>query len=210
VRFDLHVHTDLSPCSSLSVRDILRHARRLGLDGVCLTDHGTTAVRHQVREGVQADGLCVVIGMEYETAEGDFLVFGSSPALEGDLPPGLPARELLHRVERAGGAAVAAHPFRASRPVGGRLLEERLCRIVEAHNGRNTARENRRAEELAARHLLAATGGSDAHRLDELGRVVTQFEVSVRSRQELVWALLAGLCRPAGAIIPPVSLRSAA
>jgi predicted metal-dependent phosphoesterase TrpH len=159
---------------------------------------------------VQDDGLYVVIGMEYETAEGDFLVFGPSPVTEEDLPPGLPARELLHRVERAGGAAVAAHPFRASRPVGGRIWGEGLCRVVEAHNGRNTDLENRRAEELAARRLLTATGGSDAHRLDELGRAVTRFEVPVRSPQELVWALLAGLCRPAGAILPPASLRSAA
>ncbi|MEW6489921.1 MAG: PHP domain-containing protein [Thermodesulfobacteriota bacterium] len=210
MRFDLHVHTDLSPCSSLGLRDILRHARRLGLDGVCLTDHGTTAVRHLVREGVQDDGLCVVIGMEYETAEGDFLVFGPSPVAQEDLPPGLPARELLHRVERAGGAAVAAHPFRASRPVGGRIWGEGLCRVVEAHNGRNTVLENRRAEEFAARHRLAATGGSDAHRLDELGRAVTRFEVPVCSRQELVWALLAGLCRPEGSLVPPVSFRSAA
>lgn len=210
MRFDLHVHTDLSPCSSLSLGDILRHARRMGLDGVCLTDHGTTAVRHQVREGVQDDGLCVVIGMEYETAEGDFLVFRPSAVTEEDLPPGLPARELLHRVERAGGAAVGAHPFRASRPVMGGIWGKGLCRVVEAHNGRNTAQENRQAAELAARRKLPATGGSDAHRLDELGRAVTRFEVPVRSRQELVWALLAGLCRPAGAILSPLSLRSAA
>lgn len=193
MRFDLHIHTELSPCSTLNLSDILREGRRRGLDGVCITDHGTTGVRHHVVEGMQDDGLCVLIGTEYDTPDGDFLLFG--PLLEP--PPGLPARDVLRQVERAGGVAVAAHPCRGDRPVEEALLREGWCRVVELLNGRSTPSENRGVQQLLTRYPLVGCGGSDAHSLGELGRVVTRFDVPVRSQEDLVRALVGGLCRPA-------------
>ncbi|MDW7710034.1 MAG: PHP domain-containing protein [Deferrisomatales bacterium] len=190
--FDLHVHTAHSACSSLAEDDLLRHARRRGLDGVCITDHGTTAVRHQVAEGVQEDGLCVLIGVEHSTPDGDFLVFDPSP----NFPPDLPARDLLRGVGEAGGVAVAAHPCRLGRPVGEHLFREGLCRVVESINGRSTREELQKVQRLLDRYPLVTCGGSDAHCAEELGRVVTRFDVPIRSQADLVRALAGGLCRP--------------
>ncbi len=106
--FDLHVHTTVSPCSKLHVGDILKHARTFGLDGVCITDHGTMEAGQHFKEGIQEDGLCVLLGMEYSTLSGDFLLFGPFE----ELLPGFSDTELLEIVEQAGGVAVAAHPFR--------------------------------------------------------------------------------------------------
>lgn len=109
--FDLHVHTTLSSCSQLTLDEILDNARHKGLDGVCITDHQTMAVKQQTKESIQADGLCIITGMEYATPDGDFLIFGPFE----NIPANLPAKELLHLVDRAGGVAVAAHPFRQGR-----------------------------------------------------------------------------------------------
>ena len=196
MRFDMHVHTELSPCSNLAVRDLLAQARNRGLDGVCITDHNTMEVRRVIREGIQADGLVVIIGMEYDTPEGDFLVFGP---LE-DLRPGLGAQALLKTVNHRGGAVVAAHPFRAGRLTAGHLLSSGLVGIIEAINGRNKAAENARAFALARQQALTLCGGSDAHDLEELGGVATRFDVPIYSRANLVQALNRGLCRPADGI----------
>ncbi|GBC62948.1 histidinol-phosphatase [Desulfonema ishimotonii] len=199
--FDLHVHTDISPCSRLAVADILRNATYRGLDGVCITDHQTMSIRHKIREGRQPDGLMVIFGMEYTTCEGDFLIFGPFENIPGDLS----ARALLKTVAAAGGAAVAAHPFRANRPVSDWLIQEGLCRTVEAVNGRNSPDENRQVARWRNAYPLSETGGSDAHTLEELGTVVTRFDRPIHSGDDLISALKNGHCQPWQGYRPPLA-----
>lgn len=201
MRFDLHVHTTLSPCSELTVRQILDHAQSKGLDGVCITDHNTMAVRHQLTEGIQPNGLCVIFGLEYSTSDGDFLLFGPF----SELPQGLPAADLLRLVRMVGGVAVAAHPFREGRSTSEELIDQGLCGIIEAVNGRNTEEENLRAAAWQEHYGVKMVGGSDAHNLNELGRITTRMTHAVTSGEDLVSALRHGafsLEQPADAIIP--------
>ncbi len=191
--FDLHVHTSISPCSRLHIADVLAHARGLGLDGVCITDHDSMDARFAVREGVQSDGLVVLLGMEYATSQGDFLLFGPFENLD----PGLGAESMLHLVREAGGAAVAAHPCRGKRPADAALVGRGLVTCMETFNGRNTEAENLLAREWAAGRALPATAGSDAHTLAELGRAPTRFFTPIRTRAECIAALRKGLCAPA-------------
>ncbi|MBI4776106.1 MAG: PHP domain-containing protein [Deltaproteobacteria bacterium] len=192
MRFDLHVHTVISPCSRLKFSEILGHARSMGLEGVCITDHGTMEVCRHLKEGVQEDGLCVIFGMEYETPEGHFLLFGP---FEG-LPAGLSAPALLRLVGDCGGAAVAAHPCRQVAPTREYLVRKGLCRAIEVFNGRNLDAENRQTSRWCESYSLHECAGSDAHSLDELGRMVTHFSEPVRCREDLIFALNHGLCAP--------------
>ncbi|MFA7014011.1 MAG: PHP domain-containing protein [Desulfobacterales bacterium] len=190
--FDIHVHTKISPCSDLDIAGVLKHAKACGLDGVCITDHQTMEIRRHLREGIQDDGLCVVFGIEYATAHGDFLLFGPFENISLDLS----AIELLNQVRHAGGVAIAAHPFRSDRPVSEHLVREGFCRVVESVNGRNTPIENLQAEKWRKELSLTCCGGSDAHSLDELGTVGTRFSIPVRSRNDLIFAFKNGLCHP--------------
>ena len=149
-------------------------------------------IKRHLKEGFQEDGLCVLFGMEYSTPDGDFLLFGPFEQLQ----PGLPTSQLLHLVEQSNGVAVAAHPFRSGRSVREDIVSGGHCRIVESINGRNAERENESVESWRRRFTLSECGGSDAHSLSELGRVVTSFDEPVRSREDLVRALGNGLCRP--------------
>jgi predicted metal-dependent phosphoesterase TrpH len=189
---DMHVHTTVSPCSRLTLEDILTHSRRRGLDGVCITDHGSMAAARILREGRQPDGLYVFFGLEYATPEGDFLIIGPFD----ELAPHLSARRLLDRVAAAGGVAIAAHPFRGGRPVREDLIREGRCRIVESLNGRNKAVENRAVDGWRRRYDFTECAGSDAHCLAELGRVRTRFGQRVETRGQLVRALQRGVCAP--------------
>lgn len=190
--FDLHVHTRISPCSELAINEVLKYAKARGLDGVCITDHQTMEIRKYLQEGLQDDGLCVIFGLEYTTTDGDFLLFGPFENISQDLP----AMQLLEQVRQAGGAAVAAHPFRSERRVSEHLVREGFCRIVESINGRNTSIENLKVENWCRKYSLTYCGGSDAHSIDELGTVTTRFSTPVRSRPDLIRALNNGLCNP--------------
>ncbi|MBC8317733.1 MAG: PHP domain-containing protein [Desulfobulbaceae bacterium] len=185
MQFDLHVHTTLSPCSQLKLDQILSQAPERGLDGVCITDHNSMDIRRYVKEGFLGNGLCVVFGMEYSTSRGDFLIFGPFE----ELPPGLPAQLLLKHVERSGGVAIAAHPFRSQRPTDESLIKNEMCRIVEGVNGRNAHHENESVLGWQKKYNIRQVGGSDAHSLEELGSVKTAFTTPIHSRTDLIRAL---------------------
>jgi len=199
--FDIHVHSDISPCSRFTLSDILKHSRSRGLDGVCITDHETMAAAKHIREGMQSDGLCVIVGMEYATPQGDFLLFGPFETL----PSSLEAQELLPLVHLIGGAAVAAHPFRPGRSVHEIIFASSLCPLVEAVNGRNPTSANDKAIDLVRRHDLVGLGGSDAHALAELGSIGTRIHTQVRCREDFIAALRLGRCehRIMPSVAPP-------
>ncbi|HON80490.1 MAG TPA: PHP domain-containing protein [Spirochaetota bacterium] len=190
--FDIHVHSALSPCSSLEISEILSMAKDRGLDGVCITDHNTMDARRYINEGVQQDGLVVLVGMEYDTPQGDILLFGPME----DIRPGLSAVEVLHLTHERNGFAVAAHPFREDRPFSEDIIRNGLCTIVESINGRNTDKENRMVSRWVSTYPVTVCGGSDAHSIEELGSVVTKFAMPVYSLSDLRIALTKGLCIP--------------
>ncbi|MDC0335692.1 PHP domain-containing protein [Pseudodesulfovibrio sp.] len=187
---DLHVHSNVSRCSSLSPADIIEKGQACGLDGVCITDHDTTAVLAQIEEGFQSNGLLVLVGMEYTTPQGDFLVFGPVEKLD----KGMNGIQLLNMVNRLGGAVVAAHPFRSWRPSDPSIIAGTSCVSIEVVNGRNTDYENALAGALATKLNLPVVAGSDAHNLDELGRYPTRFTAPIQGRADLVHALNTGQC----------------
>jgi predicted metal-dependent phosphoesterase TrpH len=192
MKFDLHVHTTLSSCSQLTLDDILRHAKAKGLDGVCITDHQTMAADMKVQEGIQKDGLCIIIGMEYTTPDGDFLIFGPLNNLDDNMG----AKELLRMVDRSGGVAVAAHPFREGRNTTREIIAQQYCRIIEGKNGRDNGIGQERAADWQAEYNVHLVGGSDAHSLEELGRIGTTFENPVRNKKEFIDALKSGRYQP--------------
>lgn len=203
--FDMHIHTTISPCSRLDVHELIETAGRIGLDGICITDHESMAISRTITEGRQPNGLIVIIGMEYETPEGDFLLFGPVE----QVPSCLGAPELLNYTRNAGGVAVAAHPCRKERPVSESIFQKGLCPAIETCNGRNTMIENLKAGRRQTHYGLIATAGSDAHMIEEVGAAVTRFPAPVYSRQDLVRALKQGLCQPAGSHLTAYALETA-
>lgn len=182
---DLHVHSSVSRCSALAPAEIIELGMELGLNGVCITDHDTVDILSQIKEGFQPNGFLVLVGMEYTTPQGDFLIHGPVESLR----MGMDARELLLEVERIGGAVIPAHPYRGWRPCEVGLLDSLPCTAIEVLNGRNNEHENALAGTLARKLQLPAVAGSDAHKVTELGRFPTQFEVQINNRMDLVNAL---------------------
>jgi predicted metal-dependent phosphoesterase TrpH len=186
--FDLHIHSRFSPCSELSTLEAIERAHALGLDGICFTDHHSRGSARLIQEGPQENGLVVLVGQEYATGQGDFLLFGPLP----ELAPSMSAQQLLQMVEHTGGVAIGAHPFRRGRGVDPELAGSGLLHFIEGINGRNLSAENERANLWGRDHGMGLVGGSDAHTTSELGMVVTEFREPILNQDDLVWALKGG------------------
>lgn len=201
---DLHVHTSpASPCSSAPVDALIEEAKRIGLDGICLTDHNYLWRPEEVEALSQRHGFLVLRGNEVTTDQGDILVFG----LEEDIREIIRLETLREKVLRAGGVMIVAHPFRGFLVFGAgdlgltpeRARERPLFNhvdAVEVLNGKVTDKENNLAFQVAAGLGLQTTGGSDAHDVSEVGLCTTRFPCKIRNEKDLIEAFRNGDFRP--------------
>jgi len=203
---DLHTHTKRhSWDSTLSPDELVDLAKARGLDGVCLTEHDYFWEHGEVRDLSLRHNFLVIPGCEITTETGHILCFGLETYSYGmhrwD--------ELATHVATAGGAMVAAHPYRRQVPWNKQTPEayaqalERavlhplypVCHALEGLNGRGREAENGFSGALAARLSLPATGGSDAHQPEDVGSYATAFDRRITSLADLIAELQAGRYR---------------
>ncbi|MBW2583206.1 MAG: PHP domain-containing protein [Deltaproteobacteria bacterium] len=203
MKIDLHIHTSpLSACSYIDPQELIQEARRLQLDGICLTEHQVVWDPDEVDKLAAEAGISIFRGNEFTTNQGDILVFG----FYEDIKELLIIQELREKVTAADGYMIVAHPFRGFKTFGIGQLQltvEQACKrkvlefvdAVEIGNGKLSPEENNMARKVAEKLGLPGTGGSDAHRVDEIGTWVTVFEKEIESEIELVQELHAGRFR---------------
>lgn len=201
---DLHTHSyPFSDDSFMGADELIDAAKTLGLDGVCLTEHDHFWPTDEIRKLSRKHNFLVLPGCEINTDDGHILVFGLERYIFGLHKPAF-AR---HLAERRGGVIIAAHPYRR------RFLEEparkpearsemmqratadgffRLCDAIEGINGRGNPWENQFSSDLGQRLGLRMTGGSDAHRMTQLGTAATQFQTKITDLVDLLRELRAG------------------
>ncbi|HUW64438.1 MAG TPA: CehA/McbA family metallohydrolase [Spirochaetia bacterium] len=204
ILIDLHVHSfPASPCSSISVSELVEEAQGIGLDGICLTDHNHLRSPREVEELRQKHGFLILGGNEITTDQGDILVFG----MEEDIKGVILLAELRKKVLRAGGFMIVAHPFRGFLTFGvgylGLTAEKAMARpvfklvdAVEVLNSKVSAQENSFAAEVAGGLGLPVTGGSDAHAAGDVGLFATRFSCPVVSERDLIEAMQSGKAAP--------------
>ncbi len=133
-KFDLHVHTPVSPCfgdKSVTAKDIVQRALAVGLDGVAITDHNSGTMVDDVKAAAHGTALTIFPGVEIHASGGrrgihvialldpskgtadveDLLSkVGLSPHQFGD-PDAVakPIEEVVATIESVGGVAVCAH-----------------------------------------------------------------------------------------------------
>jgi len=167
-KVDLHVHTRYSPDSLTRLPDLISACRRKGLDKIAITDHDTIA--GALAAQILAPEL-IVVGEEIHTTQGELIAY----FLQQAVPKGLTPLQAIALLREQGAVVGVPHPFesvRSSALARGALLDI-IDRVdaLEVFNARCLRQEdNRKAREWATRYGKAATAGSDAHILWELGR----------------------------------------
>lgn len=165
----------------------------MGLDALCLTDHDNMGWRHEIGALQAETGFPLFLGMEYLTLDGDFVVFG----LDHVPAPMLSATELLYLTERAGGIAIACHPYRDNgRGVGNKLLTLSGYFGVEAFNGSTPPSQNLRALQAARMRGFPLFGAGDAHVVEKVGCFATRIPGPLTSLRDFVSAIRAGNAFP--------------
>ncbi|MEK6961193.1 MAG: PHP-associated domain-containing protein [Nanoarchaeota archaeon] len=186
---DLHFHTEYSFDSIAGLDATLRLAKKMGI-GLAMTDHN--AVGGALRYSKNRHGVPVIPGIELTGKEGTHMIyyFYSARELEAAwkkeikpylpnpyIPTTRPTLEMLRDLSKYNCVITAPHPYSPG-VVGIKKLTDsdrdlRAVHCVEVINGYNLHGLNLRAIKWRERCGKGATGGTDGHMVEELGRVAT-------------------------------------
>ncbi|MFB0533198.1 MAG: PHP domain-containing protein [Desulfatiglandales bacterium] len=194
---DLHCHTKYSYDCYLEPMDLIKRARELGLDGVCITEHYSYALSRAVTNIDQVDGFLILRGLEISTKRGHLLAYGVKDDSWNTWSRDnyLDTWEVIRNVHLKEGICVPAHPFR-----GWYSLEDAIFTIdgldaLETHNGSNSLDENEKAIHAASSLKLPSIGGSDCHSIEHIGRALTEFFNPIQTIDDMVGEIKKGNCR---------------
>lgn len=177
-KFDLHIHTNYSD-GICTPEEVVRQAKRIGLDGIAITDHDTVKGSKKAELLAEKAGLIFIPGVEITTSFGDILALGIRESINGFgvKLPGIV--KILKKIHAKGGIAIIAHPFVGSWPNGS--LADHIKKLnfdaIEIFNAMTNdtfgIEPNIKAMELANKHKLPGMGGSDAHFSELIGTAFT-------------------------------------
>lgn len=193
---DMHMHIwPGSADSHMSLKDAVDQGKKLGLDGICITDHDSLEIREEAEKYSKKTGYPIFVGVEILTYEGDIVVFGIDEVPDRMLH----VWELLDIIEKNNGVAIAAHPYRKNN----RGLEDGIKDVyerldgIEVLNGNTPIDLNTEANNISVALNLGRVGASDAHHKHEVGRYATKFNKKITSVEELIDEIRGGEFLPA-------------
>ena len=174
LNLEYHSHTNASKDSLTEPADLIRAARRRGLDRVVVTDHNSIA---GAKAAQALDPELIIVGEEIMTTKGEIL----AAFVREEIPAGLTPLETIRILKEQGAFISVSHPFDEWRKGGWKeadLLEIiPFVDAIEVFNSRcMDPNFNHRARAFAEKHHLAGTVGSDAHGVIELGRSVVMLD----------------------------------
>ncbi len=198
IKADLHVHSTYSKDSLITPKDLVYYAKKHGLNAAAVTDHNELEGAYKIAK--ETDFL-VIPGMEVSSADGHIVALNVHQLI----PRGLSAPETVDRIHKAGGVAIACHPYVYFKG----CLRENVCSTfdaIEIINARACPfkRSVRKAEEAAIRLGLSRVAGTDSHYGPQIGMAYTVIETSELTVQAIANAIVEGRCQPFGQAVPMI------
>ncbi len=186
---DPHIHSTYSSDSTASPRDIIKRAKKIGLDAIAVADHNTIkGSLVTIEESKDFEDFVVVPAVEVSSSKGHIVALG----IKEDVEKGLSPEETVEKIRSLGGIAVAAHPFVSYRDGLCDSVKELDIDAIETLNSRYIfGYSNWKAKNLAERRNLPEIGSSDAHFIGAIGSCVTEFEADF-SYDSIIEAILSG------------------
>ncbi len=172
IKADLHIHTCYSVDCLTPLERIVERCLERGINCIAVADHNTIAGALRLREIAP---FKVIVAEEILTVAGEIMGLFLSKEVARALSP----QETISRIRDQGGLVAIPHPFGRSLPWHPNVLvsTEILSQvdIIEAFNSRTPFSGSiHRAAALAKEQGKAASAGSDAHTLGEIGRAYVQ------------------------------------
>jgi predicted metal-dependent phosphoesterase TrpH len=172
IKADLHIHTCYSIDCLTSLEKIVERCLKLGINCIAVADHNTIAGALKLREIAP---FKVIVAEEILTPVGEIMGLFLSEKVAQGLSP----QETISRIRSQGGLVAIPHPFGRSLPWSANILTstEVLSQvdIIETFNSRTPFSSSiAKARKLAKEQGKAASAGSDAHTLGEIGRAYVE------------------------------------
>jgi hypothetical protein len=151
---------------------IVNRCLEIGINCVAIADHNTIAGALRLKEIAP---FKVIVAEEILTSAGELMGL----FLTEEVPKGLSAEETVARIKNQGGLVGIPHPFgRAPLQNSNKLVSEEILSqvdIIEVFNSRTPfSNSSAKARRLALEHGKAASAGSDAHTIQEIGRAYVE------------------------------------
>ena len=191
---DLHIHSKYSglmkymgltfPDSVEEPKNIIRSAKKRGLEIIAITDHNTIRGGLETKKLEKEYGVKVIVGSEIMTKEGELLGL----YLNEEIPKGLTAEETVEKIHEQGGLAVAPHPYSPiCHALGDRIFNLKLdgVEVFNAYH-RDGIINNIALKKVVNNYHkkpVAFIGNSDGHLAKMVGNGYTIFEGS--SKEDL-------------------------
>jgi predicted metal-dependent phosphoesterase TrpH len=193
---DLHVHTTYSKGSLITPKDLIYYAKKRGLNAVAVTDHNYLEGANKI---ARETDFFVIPGMEVSSKDGHIVALDVKELI----PRGLSAPETVDRIHKAGGIAIACHPYVYFKG----CLKENVCSTFDAVEVINSRafpfkRSVKKAEETAKRLGLSRVAGTDSHYGPQIGYAYTVIEASEPTVEAITKAIVKGKCQPFGKAVP--------
>jgi predicted metal-dependent phosphoesterase TrpH len=199
INVDLHVHTTYSKDSVITPKDLVKYAKKRGLNAVAVTDHNSLEGSYKI---ARETDFFVIPGMEVSSAEGHIIALNVKELI----PRGLSAAETVERIHKAEGVAIACHPYASFK---GCLRDAVTSSFdaIETINARAIPfkRSVKQAEAKAKSLSLPRVGGTDAHYGPQIGCGYTVIEAEAPTVKAVLNAIVEGKCQPFGQAVPLTS-----
>ncbi len=195
LKLDIHIHSVYSPDSFNSIDEINRRIKEQGFDGYALVDHDTIKGLDEAHE--KSGDLVFVPAMEISARRAHVVALDPTEVIS----PGLSLVETVDLIHDQGAMAILAHPYGLPRswPQMNQVEVANLD-AIEVANSAQVPYEficdlN---QKLADRLGLPATGGSDSHIPETIGRSYTTVESESTDYLDVIKAIKLGRTRVDG------------
>jgi len=203
MKVELHSHTNHSKGEKIRIeglnspKEMVRQAKRLGLDAIAITDHNEFKGAVEAEREGKRIGITVIKGEEI-TIAGDRHILGLG--LTEKIKRDLSLEETLDAIKAQGGISISPHPF----DLANKGIRENAakCDAIEVFNAINLDRfSNRNAKKFALEKNLVTVAGSDAHCIEMLGYGLTEIKAD-NSVDSILHAIKNGNTKPVGTYVP--------
>ncbi len=196
VKADLHVHSNYSPDSLISPKDIVYFAKKRGLNAVAITDHNR--VEGALKIAKETSELLVIPGIEVSSAHGHIVGLNVKEVIQKRLT----AEETVDRIHAAGGVAIACHPFALMKGSVGKYVNAKFDAVEVINASAMPFRCSvRKAQRTAEAFGLPCIAGTDAHYGPQIGSAYTVIDAELNV-DAVMKAIVDGKCQPFGAPVP--------
>jgi len=193
MKIDMHVHSLYSPIiygrffpleTFHSPKKMIRMAKKIGLDGIALTDHDSIKGVKEAKKEAKKIGMILIPGCEITTKDGHLLAYWLNKVPK----PYQPVEETIDELRSQGSLIAAPHPYH----IGFKFsLKEKAFKLkidaIEVYNARSCKLFDIINLKKGKKTGLPLIAGSDAHSSWELGGAFTEFpEIPAKSLKKAV------------------------